>query len=289
MFDNNYRAAGSRFVGTVTALGTTYASPYVTKIPGMSYDVGALASRAAWSLGEHASLRMEQWMSKQGLMLYAGPPEISSFGKVGGVSGQTSIISNFDNVQSVRASDPVSNVTRNIGEANAAKYAQLKAEYASMDPDYVPVSGAGTVTINGYRPVVGKEAEFMRQLHGDQEAGLNNLTAGEIKSNIEAYMASNGRPPDAAGAIGMHRTANPIADDIFVQEYLAENPSARFAVTHGPDMILGGYADSITGYGDLSVNSSIGSYNKYVSPQIYKAVSSVPPNSYITFILGLKP
>jgi hypothetical protein len=128
----------------------------------------------------------------------------------------------------------------------------------------------------------------MRQLLQDQEAGLNNLTAGEIKANMDNYAASNGRPPDAAAAIAAYRAGNPVADDIFAQEYRAENPSARFAATHGPDMIIGGDTDGITGYGELSVNSSIGAQNKYVAPQIYNAVSSVPPNSYITFILGLK-
>jgi hypothetical protein len=53
-------------------------------------------------------------------------------------------------------------------------------------------------------------------------------------------------------------------------------------------MILGGAADGITGYGDFSANSSIGAQNKYIARQIYRAVSAVPPNSCIIFILGLK-
>ncbi|WP_349280030.1 polymorphic toxin type 15 domain-containing protein [Polaromonas hydrogenivorans] len=134
--------------------------------------------------------------------------------------------------------------------------------------------------------LIGKEREFMRQLVGDQEAGINKLTAGEIKANIDNYGTFNDRPPDATSAIKAYRSANPISDDIFAQEYLANNPSAKFAATHSPDMILGGRAIGITGYGDLGVNSSIGSQNKYVMPQIYNAVSSVPPNNFITFILA---
>jgi hypothetical protein len=47
-----------------------------------------------------------------------------------------------------------------------------------------------TVTIP-YKALPGSEAEFARQLAG-QEAGINELTAGEIRSNIEAFRA-NGR------------------------------------------------------------------------------------------------
>lgn len=50
-----------------------------------------------------------------------------------------------------------------------------------------------------YVPLKGSEAEFMRQLAG-QEAGINKLTAGEIRANIEAFNAS-GRPSSASDAI----------------------------------------------------------------------------------------
>jgi hypothetical protein len=80
MFDDNYRAAGSRFTGTVAGLGTSYASPYLTKIPGMNYDVGALASKAAWSLGEHASAMMESWLDRTGMRMYAVPRDNFNYG-----------------------------------------------------------------------------------------------------------------------------------------------------------------------------------------------------------------
>lgn len=74
MLDNDYRAAGNRLTGTVVGLGSSYAMPYLTKVPGLSYDVGAATGRAMWSLGETASLRTEQWMSDRGLILHAAPP-----------------------------------------------------------------------------------------------------------------------------------------------------------------------------------------------------------------------
>ncbi|POZ59988.1 polymorphic toxin type 15 domain-containing protein [Chromobacterium alticapitis] len=127
----------------------------------------------------------------------------------------------------------------------------------------------------------------MRKLAG-QEAGLNKLTAGEIRSNIEQFRA-NGRPSDASNEIMQFRNANPVVEDPFVQSYLdriGAEGQPRFAALHEPDMVIGGRPDMVTGYGDLRVNSSLGSQNRYFQDAIYQATLGVPKNSYVRFKFG---
>lgn len=133
-----------------------------------------------------------------------------------------------------------------------------------------------------YTPLQGSEEEFSRQLAG-QEAGINKLTAGEIRANIDAFNAS-GRPSSASEAIGLFRRENPVSEDPFVEAYMEASPDSRFAALHEPDMVVGGRPDGVTGYGDLRVNSSIGAQNAYRQSMIYDAVSSVPSDSYVRFI-----
>ncbi|WP_141753452.1 polymorphic toxin type 15 domain-containing protein [Duganella sp. HH101] len=108
---------------------------------------------------------------------------------------------------------------------------------------------------------------------------------GEIKANIEAFNG-NGRPSSAASAINRYRDANPIVGDPFVNNFKRENSTntTRFAVLHEPDMVIGGKASGVTGYGLANVNSSLGSQNNWRQSQIYNAVNSMPPESYIGFI-----
>lgn len=118
----------------------------------------------------------------------------------------------------------------------------------------------------------GDADEFARQLK-EQQDGLNSMTAGEIKANIDNYRA-NGRPAEANTAIKEFRATNDV-------------PSGN-DVTHGPDMSIGGNADAITGYGDSGVNRSIGRQNGYRQDAIYDAVSNVDPDSYVHFEFVVK-
>ncbi|OEZ63500.1 tRNA3(Ser)-specific nuclease WapA precursor [Duganella sp. HH105] len=146
-----------------------------------------------------------------------------------------------------------------------------------------PVVVSKFVTVN-YNSLRGFEQEFARQLQG-QQRGINQLTAGEIKANIEAFNAS-GRPSSAASAINRYREANPIVGDPFATNFQRENSNntAKFALLHDPDMVIGGKASGVTGYGLANVNSSLGAQNNWRQSQIYNAVNSVPPESYIGFI-----
>ncbi|WP_459571807.1 polymorphic toxin type 15 domain-containing protein, partial [Cupriavidus sp. 8B] len=163
-----------------------------------------------------------------------------------------------------------------------------------VPPEFrVAPSTAGAIdsglTVNiQYTPLQGNEVEFMRQLAG-QEAGLNMLTAGEIRANIEAFNAG-GRPSSATDAISAFRRENPVTDDPFVDAYMKNAPEGqtpRFAALHEPDMVIGGRASGVTGYGDLNVNSSIGAQNAYRQSVIYDAVKSALPNSYVRFVFGV--
>lgn len=168
-------------------------------------------------------------------------------------------------------------------ESYAAKTGILS--YAADSGFVVGTDGRLTVTLS-YTPLAGKEAEFMRQLAG-QEAGLNRLTAGEIQSNIDAFNAT-GRPSSAAQAVAEFRRESPVSGDPFAQAYFSTNtPAPRLAALHEPDMVIGGRASEVTGYGDLAVNSSIGAQNRYLQADVYRAVSQVPPNSYVRFIFGV--
>jgi len=149
--------------------------------------------------------------------------------------------------------------------------------------------GVGATVRLDYTVLQGREREFMRQLAG-QEAGINKLTAGEIRNNIDSFNA-NGRPSSAGQAVAGIRRGNPLSEDPFVQAYLEkgfENGEPRFAALHEPDMVIGGNSNGVTGYGDLSVNSSLGSQNRFHQNTIYQAVQLAPADSYIRFIFGVK-
>ena len=81
MADGRYDLAGSRTTGFAFGLGASYAMTYANRVPGLNYDVGAAGRRAMWSLGETAALRMEGWLSDQGLILYAVPTGTRSIAK----------------------------------------------------------------------------------------------------------------------------------------------------------------------------------------------------------------
>jgi hypothetical protein len=121
-----------------------------------------------------------------------------------------------------------------------------------------------TVTYSSH----GEAAEFARQVAG-QEAGLNRMTAGEIRANIEAYRAS-GRPSSASSAIQTARRQNPAA-------------AAGNAALHEPDMVIGGNASIIENFGNLPVNSSIGSQNRTLQQVIYDAVKDLPADAVVNF------
>lgn len=112
--------------------------------------------------------------------------------------------------------------------------------------------------------------EYLQQLK-DQEKGLNELTAGEIKNNIELYR-EQGRG-DAAKFISEYK-----------KTHVAPEGSAAL---HGPDMSIGGYADNISGFGDRGINSSIGSQNRSKQDLIYDAVKDLDPNTKVKFNFNL--
>ncbi|MDE5974509.1 MAG: hypothetical protein K2G73_07560, partial [Eubacterium sp.] len=118
----------------------------------------------------------------------------------------------------------------------------------------------------------GDADEFARQLK-EQQDGLNNMTAGEIKENIEKYR-SNGRSSDSSKAIREYRKNN--------------NVPANNDVTHRTDMSIGGNPTDISGYGDRGINRSIGSQNKNKQDLIYDTVSKMNPNEHPNFNFTIK-
>ncbi len=115
--------------------------------------------------------------------------------------------------------------------------------------------------------------EFKRQAEG-QTKGLNDLTAGEIKENIENYQA-NGRPSEASSAIRKVRRKT-------------ENATSDQHVLHEPDLVIGGKAEGTNGLGDGRINSSIGSQNKNHQKKIYDAVKDLPSDQKIKFKLKIE-
>ena len=113
----------------------------------------------------------------------------------------------------------------------------------------------------------GDPKEFSRQLQ-DQQNGLNSMSAGEIKNNIDIYRR-DGRPNEAQKAIREYRATH--------------NVPKRNSVLHGPDMCIGGNPTGIIGFGDSGINSSIGRQNAYKQNTIYDIVSSLDPNSPVNF------
>jgi len=178
--------------------------------------------------------------------------------------------------QQVKAEQASSKASGATGKQRVADVRKVSAPTTQADRPTVKVQ---------YTPLKGSEEEFQRQLAG-QQAGLNKLTAGEIRSNIEAFNES-GRPSSAADAISAFRRENPISEDPFVDAYMdaaPEGETPKFAALHEPDMVIGGRPDGITGYGDIRVNSSLGAQNAYRQSIIYDAVKSVPADSYVNFI-----
>ncbi len=119
----------------------------------------------------------------------------------------------------------------------------------------------------------GDPDEFLRQLQ-DQQDGLNSMSAGEIKNNIDNYR-QNGRPNEAQKAITDYRATHDV-------------PKGN-DVLHGPDMSIGGSPTGITGYGDSGVNRSIGRQNGYRQDTIYDVVSSLPSDSPVNFQFVVQP
>lgn len=118
----------------------------------------------------------------------------------------------------------------------------------------------------------GDADEFARQLK-EQQDGLNNMTAGEIKENIEKYR-SNGRSSDSSKAIREYRKNN--------------NVPTNNDVTHRTDMSIGGNPTDISGHGDRGINRSIGSQNKNKQDLIYDTVSKLDPNEHPNFNFTIK-
>jgi hypothetical protein len=82
MLDNNYRVAGNRLAGTVVGLGTSYAMPYLNKVPGLNYDVGAAGARGLYAMGEYAAGKVETILDRSGLRMYAVEPGQASSGRI---------------------------------------------------------------------------------------------------------------------------------------------------------------------------------------------------------------
>lgn len=110
--------------------------------------------------------------------------------------------------------------------------------------------------------------EFLRQLKG-QEKGLNRLTVEEYLNNRDAYL-QNGRSKEGTKAQREFREnyISQRADELMVADSNLSKKDARNmakkeiegkAVLHDPDQVVGGHGDDITGFGDQSVNSSLGS------------------------------
>ncbi|RWZ53101.1 hypothetical protein ELQ90_04035 [Labedella phragmitis] len=126
--------------------------------------------------------------------------------------------------------------------------------------------------------------EFERQLDL-QETGLNELSIAEFLANREAYLerAENGETGRDPAAAALQQEARDIAisdwtaartDELmasgldFEEAYDRADREANVwaatqAALHSPDQVAGGFADRITGLGDLRVNSSIGAQWKY--------------------------
>ena len=116
------------------------------------------------------------------------------------------------------------------------------------------------------------EKEFKQQLK-DQQDGLGDLTIDEYKNNRQAYndrklQTGSGRDPNSVKYQNQAKK-KVIADKITEfrkqgyskseSESMAKNWAKGKAALHGPDQIVGGKANNISGLGDSKINSSIGS------------------------------
>lgn len=111
-------------------------------------------------------------------------------------------------------------------------------------------------------------AEYSRQL-ADQEAGMNELSVQEYLDNRDRYLAE-GRGGDAA-----QRNARTEEVSARTEAYVDEGMTPKAArdraeselktedALHNPDQVAGGDPDVIGGFGDSSVNRSIGGQWQY--------------------------
>jgi hypothetical protein len=135
--------------------------------------------------------------------------------------------------------------------------------------------------------------EFERQIDL-QETGLNELSIAEFLANREAYLerAENGDTGRDPAAAALQQEARELAisdwtaaraDELmasgvdFEEAYDRADREANVwaatqAALHSPDQVAGGFADRITGLGDLRVNSSIGAQWKYRIANLEAAV-----------------
>ena len=116
------------------------------------------------------------------------------------------------------------------------------------------------------------EKEFKQQL-SDQQDGFGDLTIDEYKKNRAAYESrkattGNGRDPNSAKyqAQARKEAIKTKTKEFRNQGYskseaeaMAKKWAKGKAALHGPDQIVGGRADNISGLGDSTINSSIGS------------------------------
>ena len=116
------------------------------------------------------------------------------------------------------------------------------------------------------------ENEFKQQLM-DQQDGLGDLTIDEYKNNRQAYndrkaQTGSGRDPNSAKyqAQAKKEAIATKTKEFRKQGYskseaesMAKSWAKGKAALHGPDQIVGGKANNISGLGDSNINSSIGS------------------------------
>lgn len=116
------------------------------------------------------------------------------------------------------------------------------------------------------------EKEFKQQLK-DQQDGLGDLTIDEYKNNRQAYndrkaQTGSGRDPNSAKyqSQAKKEAIATKTKEFRKQGYskseaesMAKNWAKGKAALHGPDQIVGGKANNISGLGDSNINSSIGS------------------------------
>jgi len=135
----------------------------------------------------------------------------------------------------------------------------------------------------------GKEAEYDRQLKGQQDA-LNKMSAQEYKEGRDLYK-SQGRTSDPKVAKEARKEHADRLYRKYMKQYQKEGYSpdvadgmasaktkeimSELAALHNPDMYAGG-KDQITDLGDKGINSSIGSQWKSRVDKMDEAVSKIP-------------
>lgn len=135
--------------------------------------------------------------------------------------------------------------------------------------------------------------EFERQLR-DQEDAINNMTVKDWLKNREEFNTNRSsiekraqrertkyRKQEFDKRVKEYRKANPKATEAEAKKYAKDSMEGQAAL-HNPDGIAGGKPGDITGMGDSSVNSSIGSQWKggraaSIEEQV-KQQYGIPPN-----------